>query len=129
MVSNLNLLKLIQKAQGSRTARKFADDAKINSGYLSRIYNEGIKPSVKILKAITEVAENNVTLDELLLAAEYIESNRCGNCDKLENLDVNLKKFITDSNNIKYLEMLYDLEKNELLGKLYDKIDIIKKLL
>ncbi|KXS37986.1 MAG: hypothetical protein AWU54_2248 [Candidatus Frackibacter sp. T328-2] len=67
---------LIKKAQGDRTQREFAKDSGVNRTYISKIINKKLDspPNPEILKELSKVAQNNVTYQDLMEAAGYLES-------------------------------------------------------
>lgn len=69
-----NLIKLIRKAKGDRSINQFSMDCRIDSGHLSRILNAKFKnpPSPDWLNKIADNSYNNVTHEELMDAAGYL---------------------------------------------------------
>lgn len=71
---NQKLYVLIKKAQGNRTQNAFALKCGIDSSTLTRILNGQNTPKPIILKKIAENACNNVTYNDLMIAAGHIEN-------------------------------------------------------
>lgn len=101
------LIRLLKLAQGDRSLNAFARHADISPGNLSRIMN-GQKATPETLKKIANKAHNNVTYDQLMMAAGYIATNN--------------KK----SKNIKQSQK-YTTEDKELLNDISSLDDDLKK--
>ncbi len=69
--TDTELMRLLKLAQGNRTLNAFARHADISPGNLSRIMN-GQKVTPDTLKKIANKAYNNVTYEQLMIAAGYI---------------------------------------------------------
>lgn len=65
------LIKLLKLAQGSRSLNGYSRQADVSPGNLSRIMN-GQKPTPEILKKLASKAHNDITYNELMIAAGYI---------------------------------------------------------
>lgn len=72
-----NLIKLIKKAQGNRSLNQFALHCNISSAHLSRVYNGKFvnPPSPDFLKSIATKAYNEVTYEDLMQAAGYLDED------------------------------------------------------
>ncbi|QCH28512.1 helix-turn-helix domain-containing protein [Clostridium tyrobutyricum] len=82
------LIRLLKLAQGDRSLNAFARHADISPGNLSRIM-KGQKATPETLRKIANKAHNNITYEQLMIAAGYITTN--------ENKPINSK----EDNNIK----------------------------
>ncbi|RJQ25777.1 MAG: hypothetical protein C4589_10675 [Peptococcaceae bacterium] len=65
---------LLQKAKGSRSINNYGQQAKVDPGYISRLLREKIKtpPSPGIIKKLAGNARNEVSYEELMIAAGYL---------------------------------------------------------
>lgn len=68
------LIQLLKLAQGDRSLNAFSRHANVSPGNLSRIMN-GQKPSPEILKKLANKAHNNVSYEQLMIAAGYIDND------------------------------------------------------
>jgi len=69
------LIRLLKVAKGDRSLNRFAEEAGIDAGHLSRVMR-GIMvnpPSPETLKKISDNAHNGVTYEELMIAAGHLE--------------------------------------------------------
>lgn len=68
---------LIKQAQGDISLNNFARKCKISSSTLSRIINNknSCPPTPSTLQKIATVSYNNITYDELMTAAGYMNAN------------------------------------------------------
>lgn len=66
---------LLEKAKGNRTINKYASDAKVDAGYISRLIRGLINtpPSASVIKKLASKAYNGVTPEDLLYQAGYID--------------------------------------------------------
>ena len=64
-------------AKGSRSINKFGNDAGVDPGYISRLLRGLVKnaPGAIIIKKLADVAWNGVSIQDLLGAAGYINSD------------------------------------------------------
>lgn len=69
------LIKLITKAQGSRTQNQFALACGLSSASLTRIKNGAYTPKPSVLSKIAEHASGGVTYSDLMYAAGYMPEN------------------------------------------------------
>lgn len=79
MPISIELIELIKLAKGTRSLTKFAKICGISPGNLSKILN---KDSLQIpipatLKKIAQNAQNSITLEQLMVAANYMPINEC----------------------------------------------------
>lgn len=65
----MTLMELLKLAQGNRGLNAFASHAGIDAGNLSRIM-KGQKPSPKILRKLANKAQNGITYEQLMAAAQ-----------------------------------------------------------
>lgn len=74
---NVQLKQLIRKAIGPRSMRSFAQECGISNEHLCRILKNDYDkvPSTKTLQKIAQSAMNNVTLEDLLVAAGKLSKN------------------------------------------------------
>ena len=88
------LIRLIKKAQGSKTLNQFALGAGINAGHLSRILNGNFKnpPSPETLKKIAKNSHGEVSYEELLKASNYIDDNDIPDKEKKSIYDIDNEK-------------------------------------
>lgn len=65
---------LLKMAQGSRSINKYASDSGVTAAHISRLLREKIDtpPNPDTIKKLAEAAGNNVTYDELMVAAGHI---------------------------------------------------------
>ncbi|MFZ5645454.1 MAG: hypothetical protein ACOY46_17975 [Bacillota bacterium] len=65
---------LLKMAQGNRSINKYAGDSGITSAHISRLLREKIDtpPNPDTIKKLAEAAGNNVTYEELMVAAGHI---------------------------------------------------------
>lgn len=68
------LIRLLKLAQGDRSLNAFARHADVSPGNLSRIMN-GQKPSPEVLKKLASKSHNNISYEQLMAAAGYIDTN------------------------------------------------------
>ncbi|MCT8978689.1 helix-turn-helix domain-containing protein [Clostridium sp. CX1] len=68
------LIRLLKLAQGDRSLNAFARHADVSPGNLSRIM-KGQKPSPEVLKKLASKAHNDISYEQLMIAAEYIDTN------------------------------------------------------
>ena len=82
------LIALIKKAQGNRSLNQFARECGIDAGNLSRILNNKkvFSPKPDTLKKIAAMSYNNVTYEELMIAAGFMDGSE--NFDVISNLDI-----------------------------------------
>jgi len=79
------LIRLLKLAQGDRSLNAFARHADISPGNLSRIM-KGQKATPETLKKIANKAHNNISYEQLMIAAGYI------NNDDKETKNTNIPK-------------------------------------
>jgi repressor LexA len=77
-VETTELTELLKKSQGNRTLNAYARHADVSAGNLSRIMN-GQKPTPEILRKLSEKAYNNITYEQLMKAAGYMENKPLSN--------------------------------------------------
>lgn len=65
---------LLVKARGNRNNKEYAEDCEVSRTYISGYINKSIDnpPKPEILKKLAEKSENNVTYDDLMIAAGYL---------------------------------------------------------
>ncbi|PRR82022.1 helix-turn-helix domain-containing protein [Clostridium vincentii] len=82
------LIELIKLARGTRSLTKFAKTCGISPGNLSKILNNENSqiPTPATLKKIAHNAQNNITLEQLMVAADYIPINQFDKKEFEENL-------------------------------------------
>lgn len=74
------LIELLNKAKGKRSLNRFAEESGVDAGHLSRVMR-GIMinpPSPDTLKKISDKAHNNVTYEDLMMAAGHLEKKFIG---------------------------------------------------
>lgn len=81
------LIKLLKLAQGERSLNAFARHADVSPGNLSRIM-KGQKPTPEVLKKLATKAHNDVTYEQLMAAAGYIDTDLSSNNKGSDKLDV-----------------------------------------
>ncbi|HYE08739.1 MAG TPA: hypothetical protein VEF53_01020 [Patescibacteria group bacterium] len=88
-----NLIELLELAKGNRSLNTFAQHASVSAGNLSRVFN-GQKPSPELLKKIADKAYNDVTYEQLMNAAGYINLDTVANENQAIHIvfDTNFKK-------------------------------------
>ena len=69
---------LLSKAKGKRSINKYGFDSEVDAAYISRLLRGLIKkpPSAVIINKLAAKSHNNVTAEELMVAAGYIESEK-----------------------------------------------------
>lgn len=77
MFDKENFKFLIEKAMGNRKISQYAEDSGVNRTYLSKYINQRLDnpPTPDILKRLSNSAHNNVTYNQLMMAAGYITTN------------------------------------------------------
>ncbi|WP_051412184.1 helix-turn-helix domain-containing protein [Halonatronum saccharophilum] len=65
---------LIEQARGDRSNSEYARESNVSRTYISQAINESLEkpPSPEILKNLANVAQNNVTYEQLMDAAGYL---------------------------------------------------------
>lgn len=99
---------LIKLAQGDRTLTGFAKECNISAGNLSKILR-GINPNpptANTLQKIANHAQNDVTIEKLMIASGYLPGT----------VDASLIKEKLDSKDKKYIDKRIDEIKIELLN-------------
>lgn len=106
---------LIEKAMGTRKISQFSSDSGVNRTYISKYINERLNspPAPDVLKRLSDSAQNNVSYEELMSAAGYINSKK----DNYK--DVNLLEESKET---------YEITKKEETDILKDVEKIIHKL-
>ena len=68
---------ILSLAKGDRSINKFGNDAGVDPGYISRLLRGLVKnaPGAIIIKKLADVAWNGVSIQDLLGAAGYINSD------------------------------------------------------
>ncbi len=128
-----DLIKLIKKAQGTKTLNQFALGAGVNAGHLSRILNGNFKnpPSPDTLKKIAKNSRGEVSYQDLMKACGYIEEN-----ESLRNEETsiytkeNVEKYnrLVENTRIKLLfDKLGELNDEE-LDQVADIVNIVTKI-
>lgn len=128
-----DLIKLIKKAQGTKTLNQFALGVGVNAGHLSRILNGNFKnpPSPDTLRKIAKNSRGDVSYQDLMKACGYIEENE--NIEKEETPiynKENVDKYnrLIENTRIKLLfDKLGELNDEE-LDQVTDIVDIVAKL-
>lgn len=84
MYNQENLINILKCIQGERSLNKFAEDIKIDSAYLSRIFNykRTNPPTPDILRKIADNSKGLTTYMELMMICGYITSD---NLEEKEN--------------------------------------------
>lgn len=128
-----DLIKLIEKAQGTKTLNQFALAAGVNAGHLSRILNGNFKnpPSPELLKKIANNSRGEVSYNELLVAARYIDNDNSDtkNLTSLYSKE-NIDKYnhLVENTRIKLLfDKLGELSDEE-LNQVADIVNIVTKI-
>ena len=126
------LIRLIKKAQGSKTLNQFALGAGINAGHLSRILNGNFKnpPSPETLKKIAKNSHGEVSYEELLKASNYIDDNDIPDKEKKSIYDIDIEKYnkLIENKRISLLfDKLGELDDEE-LNQVADIVDIVTKI-
>lgn len=69
---------LIEKALGDRTTTEYSNQSGVNRTYISKFLNKGVNnpPSPEILRRLADAAHNDVTYEDLMKAAGYIEKDK-----------------------------------------------------
>jgi transcriptional regulator with XRE-family HTH domain len=67
------LKELIEKAQGNRSQNEFAMHCGLSSGTLTRYKQKERQPQPSALQKIAKHAYNNVSYDDLMIAAGYLQ--------------------------------------------------------
>lgn len=73
IIDTTEISNLIRKARGTTSNQEFASMLAVSPSYISRLVNNksGNLPSRDLLIKIASIAQNNVTLDQLLVASGY----------------------------------------------------------
>ena len=126
------LIRLIKKAQGSKTLNQFALGAGINAGHLSRILNGNFKnpPSPETLKKIAKNSHGEVSYEELLKASNYIDDNDIPDKEKKSIYDIDIEKYnkLIENKRISLLfDKLGELDDEE-LNQVADIVNIVTKI-
>jgi transcriptional regulator with XRE-family HTH domain len=114
MFNKTNFKIILEKALGNRTKMQYSDESGVNRTYISKYLNEKLDnpPNPDIIKKLAEVAQNNVTYEDLMIAAGYLA----------EDTKTEFKPVLTakDEKDIaKELDSLMTKLKNEESGPLY----------
>lgn len=77
MFNKTNFRIILEKALGNRTKMQYSDESGVNRTYISKYLNEKLDnpPNPDIIKKLAEVAQNNVTYEDLMIAAGYLEED------------------------------------------------------
>jgi hypothetical protein len=69
---------LLEKAKGKRSINKYGNDSNVDPGYISRLLRQLIPspPSAIIIKKLADIAMNEVTAEDLLHAAGYLDEKK-----------------------------------------------------
>lgn len=124
------LIRLIKKAQGTKTLNQFALGAGINAGHLSRILNGNFKnpPSPEILKKIAKNSHGEVSYEELLRASKYIDDIPDKEKDSIYDIDLNKYNKLIENKRISLLfDKLGELDDEE-LNQVADIVNIVTKI-
>ena len=107
---------LIEKAQGNRTQREYAKESDVNRTYISKAVNKKLNspPNPEILKNLADSAQNNVTYEDLMNAAGYLEGI---NNKRHQNPNDKIKSAISDDPEL--LEFWNELSQREDLQLLF----------
>lgn len=64
------------KLRGSRNNTELANESGVSRAYISGYINQNIPnpPSIQILKQLSNVSYNNITIDNLMEAADYLNT-------------------------------------------------------
>lgn len=75
MFDKNNFAKLLNKAKGNRSVNKYAEDCGVSSAHISRLLRELINtaPGPETLKKFAECSQNNVTYEQFMEVAGFIE--------------------------------------------------------
>lgn len=124
------LIRLIKKAQGTKTLNQFALGAGINAGHLSRILNGNFKnpPSPETLKKIAKNSHGEVSYEELLRASKYIDDIPDKEKDSIYDIDLNKYNKLIENKRISLLfDKLGELSDEE-LNQVADIVNIVTKI-
>ena len=124
------LIRLIKKAQGTKTLNQFALGAGINAGHLSRILNGNFKnpPSPETLKKIAKNSHGEVSYEELLRASKYIDDIPDKEKDSIYDIDLNKYNKLIENKRISLLfDKLGELDDEE-LNQVADIVNIVTKI-
>lgn len=124
------LIRLIKKAQGTKTLNQFALGAGINAGHLSRILNGNFKnpPSPETLKKIAKNSHGEVSYEELLRASKYIDDIPDKEKDSIYDIDLDKYNKLIENKRISLLfDKLGELDDEE-LNQVADIVDIVTKI-
>ena len=141
MPRKTNFQYYLMQARGRRSIHKFAQDAGVDTSYLSKLFkNEDINyPSPEILGKLAKVADNNVTYEDFMVACEYMPKQEVLVNDKNKGLLETLKGYIgiqtkvisNDINiNMFYIKPLIDVfyrENTQEIVFMFDKSSITTK--
>lgn len=124
------LIRLIKKAQGTKTLNQFALGAGINAGHLSRILNGNFKnpPSPETLKKIAKNSRGEVSYEELLRASKYIDDIPDKEKDSIYDIDLDKYNKLIENKRISLLfDKLGELSDEE-LNQVADIVNIVTKI-
>jgi HTH-type transcriptional regulator, competence development regulator len=66
---------LLTKARGDRTNKGYAEESGVSRAYVSGFINKSIEnpPAPDVIKRLADVAQNDITYEQLMIAAGYIK--------------------------------------------------------
>ena len=82
---------LLERAKGKRSINKYGSDSDVDPGYISRLLRcqtDG-PPSASVISKLANKAHNDITVEELLIAAGYLpEEFKYQIADRVLRLDI-----------------------------------------
>lgn len=124
--------RLLDLAKGRRSINKYGNDSNVDPGYISRLLRCLIDtpPSANIITKLAEKANNNITAEELMIAAGYLKNN--AQEQGIEETESDNSSHVKDKPiNRAFLELPEDVteEEKELLQKQLDlQVEIFRSL-
>lgn len=87
--------RLLEKARGERDNQTYADDSGVSRSYISTYINSknDQPPSASVLKKLALAAHNNISFNDLMIAAGYINNEKQNDIIKV---DEDLEKYIAE---------------------------------
>ncbi|WP_127580965.1 hypothetical protein [Paenibacillus koleovorans] len=118
--------KFLEQAKGKRSINKFGADAEVDPGYISRLMRCLIDspPSAIIIGKLADRAYNNVSREDLMTAAGYLENEKEDQLQGSKKTEVEIDPNI----NVAYLGGVKHELTPEVARRLKEDIELFKRL-
>ncbi|WP_171804985.1 helix-turn-helix domain-containing protein [Mahella australiensis] len=98
---------LLNTAKGNRSIRKYADDSGISPAHISRLLRKitKVSPEPDTIRKLAEAAYNNVTYEDFMIAAGYIDAAPSTSRDNIPSIPAeDIEKYKISRRDIKQYE-------------------------